>query len=131
MTTTRRTRLTGCLLSLAAIAFAACGGGEPVAAPERETERAAIVTRSALADVSEAARAYGQAHLGHFLKLKVRDLKEEGLELPSTVALKIDTDHTGYCIRARNDSLPSIHPWSIGTVSSRDRVPSPSDRCRS
>ncbi|MCA1708989.1 MAG: hypothetical protein LC808_39230, partial [Actinobacteria bacterium] len=119
------------LLVVPALLLAACAAGaEPsTTAPQREASRQATMTRRVLADATEAARAYGQAHLGHVLHLSPRDLRKKGLELPEGIALDIRTNHTSFCIRVTNGSLPSIHPWATGTVSSSARSPSSSDRC--
>lgn len=100
-----------------------------MAAPQREASEQVSSTRSALADAAAAAGRYGQAHLGHYRDLRMKHLKAEGLEIPKTVSLEIKTTHTSYCVRALNGALPTIHPWAVATVTSKERSPSPSDRC--
>lgn len=130
MTTSPRRLIVG-LSMVAALASSACGTGEgSPAAPQRATSHQADLTRAALTEAEGAARAYGQAHLGHFLRLRPRDLEREGLTLADNLSLSIRTNHRGFCIQASNEELPSIHPWARGTVSSRTRTPSSADRCQ-
>lgn len=110
--------------------LAACGAsGQAAVSPTRETQRLAAQTRSSLVDAAEAARAYGQAQLGHYLDLGLRDLEQEGLRLDEDVVIKVRADHTGFCLIAINGRLPSIHPWATGTISSAATEPSSADRC--
>jgi hypothetical protein len=117
-------------LLVSALSMAACGeGSAPAAAPQMEASHQADLTRAALVDATAAAKAYGQAHLGHYLDLRPRDLAKEGLELPESISLAIRTKHTAFCLTATNTALPSIHPWSQATSSSRTQKPSSVDRC--
>ena len=122
-------------MSLAAAAIAlslgACAAA-PASPPatDAETDQQAAVTRSVLEASGEAARAYGRAHFGHFLDLGVKQLRKEGLELPDSVTLSIETTHSAFCIVANNDSLPSIHPWAKASLSSREPLASEAGRCR-
>jgi hypothetical protein len=114
----------------ALVVLGACGtASEEPTVKGLEARRQTAITYTALAGAAEAAQRYGQAHLGHFLKLRVKGLKAEGLELQDAVSLAISTEHASYCIRASNEDLASIHPWATATVSSRNRVPSIADRC--
>lgn len=129
--TTSPGRLIVSLAVIGALALSACGTSEGSSTgPQQETSRQADLTRTTLIEAEEAARAYGQAQLGHFLDMRTRDLEREGLELADTVSLAISADHTGFCIQAINEELPSIHPWAKGTVLSSTRMPSTADRCQ-
>lgn len=129
MTVTRIRLATATALLAVAATSAACGGGEPAAGAQREASEQVALIRSALSDADAAARRYGQGHLGHYLKLRKKQLEKEGLEMPATVSLEVRARHTSYCLRATNEGLPSIHPWATATIGSRGGGPSPSDRC--
>lgn len=129
--TTSPSLLIASVAVVAALVFSACGTSEgSSAAPQEETTRQADLTRTTLIGAEEAARAYGQAQLGHFLEMGTRDLEREGLELADDLSLEIRADHTGFCIEATNEALPSIHPWARGSISSSTRIPSTTDRCQ-
>ena len=113
---------------LSALSLGACGGSDPAPASGNPAEQAGVV-RSTLSDAGQAAQRFGQAHLGHFLKLEAKDLRREGFDAPSDISIRVETDHTSYCIRATSSELPSINPWAKATLSSDDRVPDPEDRC--
>ncbi len=88
------------------------------------------VSKQVLADAREAAGRYGKEHLGHYLKFTDRDLWTNGFQAPDGVSVKVSTTHTAYCIRVTNRSLPSIHPWRVGTVGSGNGEGSSADNCR-
>lgn len=113
---------------LSALLLGACGGSETAPSSGDPVEQAAVV-RSTLSEAGEAAQRFGQAHLGHFLKLEAKDLRREGFEAPSDISIAVETDHTSYCIRATSSELPSINLWAKATLLSTDRVPAPEDRC--
>ena len=115
--------------ALSLLLLGACGddAASPSGSPSASDRERAV--RAVLADADEAAKSFGQAHLGHFLNLKVKDLQREGFEAPSDISIAVDSDHTTYCIRASDDDLPSIHPWAKASLSSKDRAPAPEDRC--
>ncbi len=119
----------------AALLLGACGppsadtSGTQMRADRAATERVALI-RDTLGRAVTAAQAYGQAHLGHYLDLSIRDLRREGLVLPEGITISAKADHSGYCIRASDAVLPSIHPWAEASASSADREPSPEDRCQ-
>ncbi len=116
---------------LAAGLLSACGAGADLgASSQSEARRQADLTRMSLIDAAAAARAYGQAHLGHFRRLRIADLEKHGFEVPDRVRLRVRSSHTDYCIGVVNQALPSIHPWRAGTIRSRSAQPSTADRCR-
>jgi hypothetical protein len=117
------------LVTVLALAGSACGedSGRPrQAAPGSRPEVA--VSREVLVAAQDAARAYGREHLGHYLKLRRRDLLE-GVEVPQQVSLKLSVVHTAYCVRAVNRSIPLPHPWRIATVGDRSIQPTSADSC--
>ena len=117
-------------VAVACLLLSACAGAPAATVSAKtETERQAEATRSVLADSVVSARAYGQAHLGHFLRLDPKRLQREGLEVPARISVKVKTTHTSFCITVVNRSLPSIHPWATGTVASGSPRPSSDNRC--
>ncbi len=115
----------------ATVLLGACGGDlDPEVAAQKEAERQTQITRQTLSAAVEAAQRYGQAHLGHFANLRLRDLRREGFLADEGVELKLESGHSGYCIRAENPELPSIHPWAKASVSSGARTPTATDRCK-
>lgn len=116
--------------AIGSVFFAACAGApaQP-ASSDGDIEREVALTRSALAESSRVARAYGQAQLGHFLHLDLKKLERQGLLVPATVSVTVKSTHNFYCIVATNDELPTIHPWARASVTSQDSVPSSRDRC--
>ena len=86
-------------------------------------------TRRVLSEARGLAHDYGTQHLGHYLDLRLNDLRKAGLELPDEISMKVRTDHTSYCIEVTNKALPSIHEWREATATSRAPGPDPSDRC--
>lgn len=83
--------------AVASLLLGACAGAPAApASAEAETRRQATVTHSVLEDSLASSRAYGQAHLGHFLHLNVRRLQREGLEVPNSISLTVRATHTGF-----------------------------------
>lgn len=120
----RAPRLLAGLLALLGPACAEASGDAHRASDA--AQRQVRVTRDVLADADEAARAYGQAHLGHYLKLRGHHVSGR---LPSGVSLRVIAGHTGYCVVATNANLPSIHPWRTASTGAATQGPDHSDRC--
>ena len=116
------------LIASGVLASCAAAPGSP-AAPDAATREEVAVTRMVLTDAAESAKAYGQAHLGHYLDLSVRRLEREGLEVPGSISLRVRTTHDSYCINATNETLPSIHPRALASVGSGEAEPTSKDRC--
>lgn len=115
---------------IASVVFASCAAApRSPGAPDAATRDEAALTRTVLTDAAESAKAYGQAHLGHYLDLNVRRLRRQGLEVPRSISLSVRTTHDSYCIKVANEDLPSIHPWALASVRSGDSEPSSEDRC--
>lgn len=115
---------------VATLLFVSCADDpQSPSAPDAATQEEAALTRSALIAAVESAKAYGQTHLGHYLKLNVKRLERQGLEVPASISLTVRTTHDSYCIKAANQLLPSIHPWALGSVRSGEAEPSSQDRC--
>lgn len=99
------------------------------AAARDETAIQEAVSQEVIADAQDSVARYGQANLGHYLKLKERDLRSYGFQAPAEVSVDVYSSHTSYCIRVTNPALPSIHPWRVATVGSGDGEGSSADQC--
>ena len=115
---TKEKRLALTLAAIATAALGACAGSQASPKGSGESIDTATEMQGFLSETRDAATAYGQKHLGHYLDLTQMALGKRGLEIPESMDLKINTDHKGYCIRADNSELDSSDPWSIATVSS-------------
>jgi hypothetical protein len=121
------------LLLVAALAagltLSACGAEQTMPVSASDTGDQVGAVRSVLSDAGDAAERFGQAHLGHYLKMDTKALRREGLEVPSGISLAVKTDHTSYCVLSTASELPSIHPWAKASLSSSDLAPAAEDRC--
>ncbi|MGH2756689.1 MAG: hypothetical protein ACRDI3_02765, partial [Actinomycetota bacterium] len=72
----------GALLLVVVLAGACTRGSSESFAGDDRTAEQVEISRTTLAEADEAARAYGRAHLGHFLELDGRALRREGLNVP-------------------------------------------------
>jgi hypothetical protein len=97
--------------------------------PTEEIAGSVEASQSVLARAEEAAVQYGRTHLGHFLDLRLSDLEDLGLQARSSFDFDLRTDHSSFCIRVTNNELPSVHPWHVGTVTSKGAGPTSTDSC--
>ena len=127
---TNKRRLALTLAALATAALGACAGSQASPSGSAEASDTATEMQGFLSEARDAAAAYGQKHLGHYLDLSSKTLEKKGLDVPDSIEFKVTTDHKGYCIRADNSKLDSSDPWSIATVSSGIAGISRSDDCK-
>ena len=113
---------------LVALTSAACSGPTSATSDQDVADQVAR-TRRVLTSASTLAGDYGTEHLGHYLKLRLKDLESAGLQIPDDVTVEVITDHSSYCIEITNKALPSIHEWRKATSTSRMPRPDPTDQC--
>lgn len=116
------------MIGLVGIVSVACS--EPAATnPGDEVAAQVSETRRVLSEAGSLADDYGTQHLGHYLDLRLSDLRAAGLEPPAEISVTVRSNHTSYCIEVTNAALPSIHEWRKATATSQAPDPNPADRC--
>ncbi|MFN2388812.1 MAG: hypothetical protein ABR575_04300 [Actinomycetota bacterium] len=120
---------TGILIVLLALPLA-CGDAGRAAPPQVDEVSVEVArVRSLLRDAVAAAKTYGRAHLGHYLKMKARDLTDGGLQVRAGLSLSARGGHRAFCIEVTDDRLPAGHPWRESSAGGRLSLPTPKDRC--
>ena len=119
------------LAAVATSALGACAGSQAALDPSSAGVNSAGEMQTFLDEAGSAAASYGRKHLGHYLELDQKALEKQGLAIPDGIALKMTTEHDGYCIRAHDSGLAASNPWSTATVSSGVGGVSDSDSCKS
>lgn len=111
------TRAAG-LLAVAALALGACGTAGGTSSQNNGAIASVAEMKSYLEDVRSAANDYGRDQLGHFLDLDAKRLRKQGLKIPESIRIDVETDHKGYCIQVETTGWDDSDPWATATVSS-------------
>ena len=112
----------------AALLTTGCAQAFPDAAASSQDDAVADIQAS-VSDAMTATKSYGQKHLGHYLELNRKDLREEGFTPADGVSVTVFIDHYDLCINATSTALPEGSEWSTATATSKQPDPVAGGSC--
>jgi hypothetical protein len=113
----------------AALLLAGCAPAMSTASASSREDAAVSALQTSLTDAVTVAKEYGRQHLGHYLELNRKALRDGGLAVPAGVELEVHIDHFEVCITGTASDLPAGHEWRTATVTSADDDPAPGATC--
>ena len=112
----------------AALLTTGCAQALPDAAASSQEDAVAGIQTS-VTEAMTASKSYGQKHLGHYLELNRKSLREEGFAPADGVSVTVYIDHYELCINATSTALPAESEWSSATATSKAPEPVAGGSC--